>query len=158
MPGNKTLYIREEDQATWERAETAARSARMSLSQFLAGLIERHVPAAAGSGQMETIKVTVGHSSAPRTEAFTGRWLVLRQGAESTEGIALTAKGQFAYYFGAPRSKDLVGHLDVYPSLAALEETVPDNAPDGSGPGQLAKMVAEAAAGLGDEHVHWRDI
>lgn len=167
MAGNKTLYIREQDQATWDRAEAAAHTARVSLSQFLTGLIERNVPAPPEPGEMETIKVTVGHVSASRTEAFTGRWLILRRGFETTEGIAQTARGQVAYYFGSPKSADIVGHLDVYPSLAALEEaaeggsTVDGSSGDGStgqGPGQLAQLVAAAAAELSGEQLSWRDI
>ena len=69
MP-NKTLSIREDDLALWERAERTAKANRQSLSGLVATALARHL------GETDTIKVQVyGAHKTVQTVQFAGRWL-----------------------------------------------------------------------------------
>lgn len=169
MSPNKTLYIREEDQDAWERADAAAHAARQSLSQYVTDLIRRHVPEIrAHGGDMEKITVEVaGGAGGMRTEGFTGRWLAWDEAptGEWKQGIALTKGGQFAWYESVPVVNE--GALFVYRSLDDLESDVQERTwPDAEdsaeaqlqGLASFRAMVAGAAEVVGQEHVTWRDI
>jgi len=165
MSPNKTLYIREEDQDAWERADAAAHAARQSLSQYVSDLIRRHAPEIpADDGEMRKITVEVG-AGITHTEGFTGRWLAWDETTDYRQGIALTKGGQLAWYEYIPMAGE--GDLLVYPDLDSLESEVQEkNWPDGDGSEGPAltglqnfrEMVASAADALGQEHVIWRDI
>ncbi|MGH3277383.1 MAG: hypothetical protein ACRDNZ_24030 [Streptosporangiaceae bacterium] len=169
MSPNKTLYIREEDQDAWDRADAAAHATRQSLSQYVTGLIRRYAPEAPAAGEeLQKITVEVGDTHRMWTEGFTGRWLAWREAptGEWKRGIAVTKGGQFAWYEAVPEASD--GDLSVYPSLDDLEAAVreqdwpdaemTDNEHQLAGLAEFRAMVVQAAEAIGQEHVFWRDI
>lgn len=165
MSPNKTLYIREEDQDAWSRADAAAHAAHQSLSQYLTGLIRRYAPAVPPTTrELQKITVDIGDGARMWTEGFTGRWLAWAEGpaGEWYQGIALTSGGQFAWYESAPGASE--GRLVAYTSLDDLQTEVqeanwPDGDPSGAaGQEQFRALLAAAAEALGQDHVIWRDI
>ena len=89
MAPNKTLYIRDEDEPLWDRAELVAKRTRQSVSQLVTASLRSYLPTIhTPDDQMEDIRVRVGDRVQPlhdvpstwadysTTEAFTGRWLV----------------------------------------------------------------------------------
>jgi hypothetical protein len=165
MSPNKTLYVREEDQDAWHRAEAAAHAAHQSISQYVTNLIRRHAPETPASGSdLQKITVDVGDGRRMWTEGFTGRWLAWEEAptGEWKRGIALTKGGQFAWYEAAPQACD--GELTAYATLDDLEARVQEQDwPDGdpsqaAGQAEFRALVAEAADAIGQQHVIWRDI
>lgn len=155
MP-NKTLYVRDSDEAIWARAEQFGRETRQSLSQVVTTALQRYVPPVPADGDMQEIKVRTGEERA-RTEAFIGRWLVspdypvTRSSQDPDErgytawAAAITRRGKIAVYRWHSMDAE-EGSLDVYASLDEADEYVPD------------PLIAKAAEALGQERVLWRDI
>lgn len=165
MSPNKTLYIREDDEDAWQRADAAAHAARQSLSQYITGLIRRHAPEAPANGELTKITVEVGDGTDMWSEGFTGRWLAWDEGTGYRQGIALTQHGRFAWYDAVTAASR--GELTVYASLDDLHDGVVEKAwPHGedlteqqeAGMAAFRAMIGTAAAVLGQEHVIWRDI
>jgi hypothetical protein len=162
MP-NKTLYVRDEDTAVWDRAEEAAEKARQSVSQLVATALRHYLPTVhTADGQLQDIRVRTGtgsdHFDATmedygQVESFTGRWLVppsdeAASGAtRHTTGlhyaVALTRRGQIAVYSYHPQGRG-PAKLDAFP---ALEEA-----------GLPGDIVVKVAGDLGQPTVRWRDI
>ena len=156
MSPNKTLYVRDEDEDVWQRAEAAAHTAHQSVSQYITGLIRRHVPAAPTDGEFQRIIVDVGGGDADPIlpVGFMGRWLVEPEPDETRGGpdagaywgVALTKRGNIAVYV-AHVNDGWPARLDDYSNLdAAAEHGVPE------------EILAKAAKELGQERVIWRDI
>jgi hypothetical protein len=164
MPsGNKTLYIRDEDAATWERAEEAAARSRQSVSQLVSAALRSYLPLMfTPEDQLEDIRVLVGPAVAHfdatvedygRAESFTGRWLVppgeeacsmaTRHTTQYCYAVALTRRGQIAVYRYHQRAEQPAS-LEAYPSLEAA--------------GLPGDIETRAAAALGQQRVRWRDI
>jgi hypothetical protein len=166
MAPNKTLYIRDEDEPLWDRAELVAKRTRQSVSQLVTASLRSYLPMIhTPDDQMEDIRVRVGDRVQPlhdvpstwadysTTEAFTGRWLVppgeeaqSRHTLQTTQycyAVALTRRGQIAvyrYHPGALRPAT----LEVFPAV--------------EGAGLPADIEEKASAALGKETVTWRDI
>jgi hypothetical protein len=126
MP-QKTIYVREKDNAIWQEAEKLADK---SLSSLLVNLLKKFVDEkrqAKGIEQqgMERIEVLViegrpdiannvfnlhlGKGLRQKTQVFTGRWLVedMRSsnlGIDKLWSVAITAKGKIAVYSHGPLS------------------------------------------------------
>jgi hypothetical protein len=160
---NKTLYIRAEDSAVWERAEEAAARSRQSVSQLVTAALRTYLPMLfTPEDEMEDIRVRVGpglaHFDATvddygQLESFTGRWLVppgeeahsmaTRHTTQCYYAVALTRRGQIAVYTYHPRAA-AAASLEPFPSLEAA--------------GLPADIEEKAAAVLGQQRIRWRDI
>jgi hypothetical protein len=131
---NKTLYIREEDQETWAKAETLIPQGS-SLSKLITGQLENFIAEHERSAEMsnepfERIEV----DTEPYATAFEGRWILPpdddnRTAAEEYEaggafGVARTKKGKIAVYtYHINRGQ---GRLSVYPTFpAAIADGIP---------------------------------
>jgi hypothetical protein len=162
MP-NRTLYVRDEDTAVWDRAEQAAENARQSVSQLVATALRHYLPTIHTPGdQLSDIRVRTGtgsdHFDATmedygQVESFTGRWLV-PPGDEAASGatrhttglyyaVALTRRGQIAVYSYHPQGRG-PAKLEAFP---VLEEA-----------GLPGDIEVKAAAALGQPTVRLRDI
>ena len=153
MSPNKTLYIRDEDQPVWERAEELARTRGVSPSQHVSQALKRTEPPVIDEKDLEEIQVTIGERN--RLEAFAGRWLVepdrdkTRTGEEGYDagaywGVALTRRGSIAVYT-AHCNEGWPAELEVFDSIDDAE-LLPED------------IKGDASAALGQEHVVWRDI
>jgi hypothetical protein len=61
---NKTLYVRDEDTAVWDRAEEAAEKARQSVSQLVATALRHYLPTIhTADRQLQDIRVRTGTGS-----------------------------------------------------------------------------------------------
>lgn len=162
MP-NRTLYVRDEDTAVWDRAEEAAEKARQSVSQLVATALRHYLPTIhTPADQLADIRVRTGAGSDhfdatiedySQVESFTGRWL-LPPGDEAASGptrhttglhyaVALTRRGQIAVYSYHPQGRG-PAKLDAFPTLQKA--------------GLPGDIEVKAAAVLGQPTVRWRDI
>jgi hypothetical protein len=129
MP-RKTIYIKDEDASTWEKAEKLlekGESLSSIISRSLHSFIEQREALQKG---MERIEVIVGgglDSKQPvKKQAFVGKWLVDRLYANENDtyySVALTQKNNIAVH-----AFDQVegGHpLKVYSTPLEAEEVLP---------------------------------
>jgi hypothetical protein len=163
MAANKTLYIRDEDAAVWERAEQAASRTRQSVSQLVTAALRHYLPTVhTPDDHMEDIRVRVGTGTShfdatfedyDQVESFTGRWLVppgdearsaaARHASGYSYGVALTRRGQIAVYSYHPQGRGPAA-LTAFPSLDEADL-----------PADIAEKAADA---LGQQQIRWRDI
>ena len=148
MSPNKTLYIRDDDLGTWDRAESYAKATGQSVSTLVAAALGRYLPP---EGAKEEICVEVGEP--PVRTVFTGRWLVRPEpgltGTADTRfygdayfGVAITGRGRFAVYVAYAGGK-WPSRLVDYDSLGEVKP---------------ADIAAMAAAELGRDEVFRLDI
>jgi len=106
----KTLYVRDADAMTWEKAANAAGREGMSLSEFVSAAVREHLerrPSATEFTELslESQAVVAHGTTAPRTTRFVGRWLVkdihsTSPGVDHRDvwSIAVTKTGVFVAY------------------------------------------------------------
>ena len=100
---NKTIYVRDEDVATWEKAKDLAGD---KLSPIIAAALRRFVAqqeaAAQGFARLELEYPDANSGGLPRRKAFFGRWIFPPEKPHSASGenekgysciLAITAKG-----------------------------------------------------------------
>ena len=106
MAPAKTLYVRDDDVPLWDRAESAARTWSLSLSQIVAAALRDYLARKQQPAATEEITVEVGDREGHRWhESFSGTWLFepsddqrFGSNAGACYGIALTRKGKIAVY------------------------------------------------------------
>lgn len=147
MP-NKTLYIRDSDEAVWKRAEDHAARTRLSLSQVVTTALDRFLPPDPGG-----IIVNVGLGDSLHQVRFTGRWLVDPQHDRVQVphrfcyyGVALTGRGRIAVL----AATDDLGTPDSLSDYDDLDQAAADGVPP--------DVIGRAATALGRDPVIWRDI
>ena len=96
---NKTLYVKDQDEAVWKEAEELTKE---SLSSLVTSLLRKEVDRIKNekkllSGENKRIVVkTKEEECLPRTVAFNGRWIVDDQEIEDTiYSVAITEKQRF---------------------------------------------------------------
>lgn len=166
MP-NKTISLRQDDLALWERAERAAAAARTSVSALVMSALANYL------GEQDTITVQLNGSTYAR---FPGRWLIEpdsepyrdtnrslgdprygHSGApeEWRVGIAETARGRIAVYLHHwNHDYDKQPELRDYDTLDAARRDLWDDARVNRNLwGQAAHLLAERR-----KTYLWRDI
>jgi hypothetical protein len=147
------VYVRDEDQELWRRAERLAGKGSLSavLTKALRGYIEAKEAERLG---MERIELEFGsQDDQPYRKAFMGRWLVspdnknrFGDDAGACYGVAQTKRGQIAVYQYHVNDR-WPPSLTVYGSFAEAERA--------GVPKDLLAIAAEAA---GDDYVEELDI
>lgn len=169
MP-NKTLSVREEDLALWERAERAARNERTSVSALVASALADKL------GTTDTCRVAMYEKSTPlRWEAFEGRWLTdaptfvgcgwSSEGSWDDEPeerwetyVAETARGRIAVYV-----RHSLAYADQPPTLNVFEDLDGARRAADRDSRVSKEQLTTAGYALGrngkrGEEVRWRDI
>jgi hypothetical protein len=153
----RTLYVRDEDLATWTSAETAAQQAGESLSQLVAAALRNHLASAQPpNGDLRHITVRIGADErASWTEGFLGRWLIApdnknRWGPDARVryGVGITRAGRIAVYRCQVNER--------WPHTLAFYDHLEDVA-DAEG-WRDTKVIKAIASELGQQHVIWRDV
>lgn len=106
MPRAKTLYVRDEDSATWEQAATMAAKGGISLSEFVTAAVrerlDRHRPQAFEELTADSLEPYTATAAIKRTHRFLGRWILKDVhsahpcAAQDVWSIAITEGGVFA--------------------------------------------------------------
>jgi hypothetical protein len=153
----KTIYVRDEDEEVWKKAEQLAEQlAGSSLSRLIVDALRREVV------RLEAVKevkdgferILIEYRNEPhgplKKVAFNGKWLA-REEQYDTEGIALTEKGQFFHY-----SRDFqteLGQYRIFQSFNDLAVYANDEENQVN-----TDLIAEAAEAIGEDYVEFLDI
>jgi hypothetical protein len=152
MP-RRNIYVRDQDQALWERAEQL--TGDESLSHFLTEALRVYIREREGS-PMDRIQVYLEDKETGRShlKAFVGRWLLTeRRSQHEGEGgrligveysVAETARGNIVVLAGRHGEYD---GMSVYESLDEVETA-----------GWPADIITAAAAEMGIERAELLDI
>jgi hypothetical protein len=131
--GRRNVYVRDEDEAVWERAEKLAGEAPMS--RVITEALRAYVSGREGT-PMQRLTFDTVNADERLTKAFIGRWLInptetyrsehegdatleTQVRAGSTFAVAETAKGNIVVYVDAASAQP---EFDVYEDFDQAEE------------------------------------
>lgn len=137
MAINKTLYVKNEDAPTWEKAKEYVGE---SLSSWITGQLKKLVASkeAAEEGMQRIALQYIHEGKIPKSIAFYGRWLIppekaYKGDAVAPHALALTAKNKILIFvFGGGKDKTgfyEIGATYIYDSFASLaeDESIPSD-------------------------------
>jgi hypothetical protein len=131
--GRRNVYVREDDEDVWERAEKLAGEAPMS--RIITDALRAYVSGREGA-PMQRLTIETMHGGEVLAKAFIGRWLIgpdeayrsehegdirleTKVRAGTTFAIGETAKGNIVVYVDADRAE---AEFDVYEDFDQAEE------------------------------------
>ncbi|HME59185.1 MAG TPA: hypothetical protein VKF63_12660 [Terracidiphilus sp.] len=129
---NKTIYIRDEDEPTWDRARelTGAKGVSSVIVEGLKDFILKKEAEEAEAKGFQRITVKFNDAEAhhiPRIKAFHGKWIIpltKPEKVESEDGyrrwsysVAITAKGAAVVYWVEEEADTRGQYFRIYPSL-----------------------------------------
>lgn len=152
---NKTLYIRENDEKIWEKAEQYVKESKIeSLSKFITDLLEKELAKTEVKNidQNEiVIKIYDRNIGKFRRVKFNGEWLVedlwLKTNGDSSASVALTAKNNLLYFYQNEDSEECNGYR-IYRDFEQMK----------ADPDVNSVLLAEVATKLKEDYVEFLDI
>jgi hypothetical protein len=131
--GRRNIYIRDEDEVVWERAEKLA--GQVPMSRVITDALRAYVSGREGT-PMQRLAIATINGGEEITKAFIGRWLIepdeayrsehegdasleTQVRAGTTFAVAETAKGNIVVYVDADRPE---AEFDVYEDFDQAEE------------------------------------
>jgi hypothetical protein len=152
MAGAKTLYVREEESATWEEATKAAAREGVSMSEFATTAVRQRLDRQSHAVAWEELSAESFDPLGLQTVHFAGRWIIsdMHSSTAGVNGqdvwsIAVTKFGRFVSY---------IRRVNGVPTLTAkddLDELARDLVP--------ADVIDAARQALQrDGYEVWRDI
>ncbi|MCL6612976.1 MAG: hypothetical protein K6T66_15705 [Peptococcaceae bacterium] len=160
--GRKNIYVRDEDEVIWQKAEQlAGKGAAESLSKMITDALKKEVERLEALQEVqkdgfERILLEYFDKNANRDvkKAFNGKWLVFEEHDEATDAgvlvsVALTQKGQLLYFWVWESSGD--GGYDIYEDFEAMKNRAEE---DNIG----HNIISAVADELGEDYVEFLDI
>jgi len=127
ITGQRTIYVREEHEAIWDRAKALAGDE--SLSTIIARALERFI-ADREDPVMQELIIEEWANGKPTKKSFRGRWLVERHMALNDGGtwsVALTRRNHFAIYRHPTFIVPFTSKLYIVDNLDQVPEDVPQS-------------------------------
>ncbi len=150
--GNRTLYVRDTDEGTWQKAEELVKGqGAESLSKLVTNALEKELE------RLETVKelkdgiekivLEVENENGTRKIAFNGKWLVEDfEWYQSLISVALTEKESYFVYWDSQGNSEDAYRVFNYFNDFANSEAIPE---------ELKSLVANE---VGEDYVEFLDI